>query len=1085
MVLKLSIFAVHYVVATGFEYYPSNGLTIYEIKNSWGTSWGDSGYGYISVPADTVTFHVIETPEVSAPGESTTRLCTDSDGDGYCWWGIGDTKPSTCPSSCDGNDVEDCDDSDINKHGFIDEYICTSNSNQITSCRDISSSGIYTMTSNIPSGTGTCINILSDDVIINCANYNISNIDGTAININGHSHITIMNCNISDTTTGINISDSSDVILTENVTVTNSNNGIWIKNSNNIKVELTGLEDNDVGINLIETTDSMLLQNSLKRNHYGIILNSSSNNNLIGNVIKDSLDYGMYLTSDSNNNLLSGTYSCNSGSSDINDEGTTNIFSQTACDTSTYSGVCDYSCTSIPCTNLFWPDTYDDCSGCIRKEGNSFHILGNVNLCSGNYTIDLDRQRIIFSKDDVVFDCNGANISGVTSQSFTLPISYDDSEMWYAGLFQVEDGIETTSSYTVKIKDCNIKSQSYGVVNPNINIRIIIDNVTFYDTPISLRGNVFTVNNSKFYDCGHYCMLSYHCWGYEILNSYFENCPDKVINVPDVRVGEVDIYNCTFNNTNRVFLKYARTSKILNSTFENTGLYLGYSTGATVSGNTFHQTPSGMTAIELYNDDDSHIENNTVFGSSDKGLSLTYYSTGTTIKNNTLCSCSSYDIYTDDVGSNDFLTNYCSDSSPGGLCSSRTYYYDGDDDGYGNDSVTMTAGCPPSGYVMVGGDCNDTNPDMFPGNPEVCDGYDNDCNGEVDDGLPTYTYYADSDGDTYGNPDSSYDTCHSTPDSGYVTDNTDCNDSNPDINPGETEVCNGVDDNCDGNINEGFDSDSDTYTTCGYSTIDGSFTGIDCDDDNFNVNPGKTEACNGVDDNCDGRIDEGFDLDGDGYTLCGYNTTTGVFIGVDCDETTYDDPAGVTCPTDPNDCDSGCPGDGTSACAICINPGHTVECCDDGVDNNCNGQVDGDDVGGCTPLGVDINDLDGDGYNTYIDCNDLNPDVHPGAEEICNGIDDNCNYQIDEGFDDDHDGYTICGYDVYTGEFIGKDCDDHNNKIHPGAHEILNKRDDNCNGLIDEGTGFDNTIRPVFPKIPVVRKKLSPRFLPFIYLPMQ
>jgi hypothetical protein len=91
-------------------------------------------------------------------------------------------------------------------------------------------------------------------------------------------------------------------------------------------------------------------------------------------------------------------------------------------------------------------------------------------------------------------------------------------------------------------------------------------------------------------------------------------------------------------------------------------------------------------------------------------------------------------------------------------------------------------------------------------------------------------------------------------------------------------------------------------------------------------------------------------------------------------------------------------------------------------------------------------DADHDGYTTANDCDDNNPSVHPGAVEICNGIDDNCDGQIDEGFDQDGDGWTVCA----------GDCNNVNPAIHPGAPEICNGIDDNCNGVIDEG-GFPDT----------------------------
>ncbi len=132
-------------------------------------------------------------------------------------------------------------------------------------------------------------------------------------------------------------------------------------------------------------------------------------------------------------------------------------------------------------------------------------------------------------------------------------------------------------------------------------------------------------------------------------------------------------------------------------------------------------------------------------------------------------------------------------------------------------------------------DCDDTNPNIYTGATEVCNGVDDDCDGLIDEGLN-----CDSDGD--GDPDI-----------------TDCDDTNPNIYTGAPEVCNGVDDDCDGLIDEGAACDSDG---------DGDPDSTDCDDSNPNIYTGATEICNGVDDNCDGQIDEGFDQDGDGISDC-------------------------------------------------------------------------------------------------------------------------------------------------------------------------------------------------------------------------
>jgi hypothetical protein len=96
-------------------------------------------------------------------------------------------------------------------------------------------------------------------------------------------------------------------------------------------------------------------------------------------------------------------------------------------------------------------------------------------------------------------------------------------------------------------------------------------------------------------------------------------------------------------------------------------------------------------------------------------------------------------------------------------------------------------------------DCDDTNPQIHPYAEEICDGVDNDCNGSIDEGLD-HTWYEDLDEDGYGNPDSSLDSCEQP--SGYVDNDEDCDDLAWTIGPDMAEVCDGYDNDCDGDVDE-------------------------------------------------------------------------------------------------------------------------------------------------------------------------------------------------------------------------------------------------------------------------------------------
>ena len=129
----------------------------------------------------------------------------------------------------------------------------------------------------------------------------------------------------------------------------------------------------------------------------------------------------------------------------------------------------------------------------------------------------------------------------------------------------------------------------------------------------------------------------------------------------------------------------------------------------------------------------------------------------------------------------------------------NTYYLDDDADGYGNPLSFLISCSVPSGYVLDNTDCDDNNPNINPSAPEACDGIDNNCNGQIDEGA-LITFYADTDGDNFGDINNSIQSC-TTP-TNYVADNTDCDDNNPNINPNATEACDGIDNNCDGVVDE-------------------------------------------------------------------------------------------------------------------------------------------------------------------------------------------------------------------------------------------------------------------------------------------
>ncbi|MCB9762522.1 MAG: hypothetical protein H6739_22175 [Alphaproteobacteria bacterium] len=145
---------------------------------------------------------------------------------------------------------------------------------------------------------------------------------------------------------------------------------------------------------------------------------------------------------------------------------------------------------------------------------------------------------------------------------------------------------------------------------------------------------------------------------------------------------------------------------------------------------------------------------------------------------------------------------------------------------------------------------------------EDCDGVDDDGDGLVDEGL-TVTYYWDADGDGFGDPDRARDACG--PEAGYVNAGEDCDDRDPEVHPGAAEVCDGVDNDCDGTTDQGAEGSADWYAdgdgdgfgagepevSCAAPDETHVLQDGDCDDGDAAVHPGALEQCDGVDSDCD------------------------------------------------------------------------------------------------------------------------------------------------------------------------------------------------------------------------------------------
>ena len=342
-----------------------------------------------------------------------------------------------------------------------------------------------------------------------------------------------------------------------------------------------------------------------------------------------------------------------------------------------------------------------------------------------------------------------------------------------------------------------------------------------------------------------------------------------------------------------------------------------------------------------------------------------------------------------------------------------TWYADSDSDSYGDAAVTDIDCSQPSGYVADSTDCDDTVATTYPGADEYCNGVDDDCDGDVDEdsAVDASPWYEDSDSDGYGNAAVVDVECYQP--SGFVADDTDCDDTVSTTNPGADEYCDGVDNDCDGDIDEDSAVDATTwyYDQDGDGYGDASLSEVDC------YQPGgmveDDTDCDDYDDTVYPGAEEvaydGIDQDCDGEDLCDVDLDT--YNAVEC--------GGDDCDDEDED----------------VNVAAEETWYDD-VDQDCDGLSDFD--------------ADQDGYDSETyggeDCDDADAETYPGApDEYYDGEINDCD-EADE-YDADGDGEDSIDYG-------GEDCDDANSDINTDVPETwYDGVDQDCDGVDDDQDG--------------------------------
>ena len=397
------------------------------------------------------------------------------------------------------------------------------------------------------------------------------------------------------------------------------------------------------------------------------------------------------------------------------------------------------------------------------------------------------------------------------------------------------------------------------------------------------------------------------------------------------------------------------------------------------------------------------------------------------------------------------------------------WYIDEDLDGFGDPSSEVDSCDQPANYIPTSGDCDDEDPQVFPSADEVCNGIDDDCDGDTDEETLPY-WFLDEDGDGYGDPSQAAPGCDD-PGWPYVSNDFDCDDDNAAINDVADDICDGLDNDCDGELDEDAD-------VAWYADDDGDGAG---DPEESVLSCEQPEGYVDNADDCDPE-------DGGYATTTWYADTDGDGTGdAEVTTTACTRPEGYT--DNPDDCDdasadTGAPatwyydfdndgyGDEDFPTESCSEPSGYVDNdgdCDDssaavspsgleicnGVDDDCDGDTD---EAGSAGESTWYADTDGDGYgdstSTTEACDE--PTGYVSNDDDCDDSDSGTTTESTWYIDSDGDGYgsgsastKSCtepnGYSADT-----TDCDDTDADVNPGATETCNGTDDDCDADIDE-----------------------------------